>query len=86
MAGTSEGGKKAAAHQDMSEKGRQGGEALASDPQKKSAASQKAADTLKRENPEHFKESGSKGGKEGGKAGGSQSQNQGGRGREEENE
>lgn len=81
MAGTTEGGKKAAAHQDMSEKGRKGGEALAADPQKKSAAAQKAADTLKRENPEHFKEIGSKGGKEGGRIGGQHSHG-GGRGKE----
>lgn len=45
MAGTQEGGKKAAAHQDMSEKGRKGAEALNSNPEKKSEASRKAAET-----------------------------------------
>lgn len=45
MAGTSEGGKKAAAHQDMSEKGRKGAEALNADSEKKSAAAKKAAET-----------------------------------------
>ena len=98
MTGTSEGGKKAAAQQDMSEKGRKGAEALNADPQKKSAAAQKAADTLKRENPEHFREisreggEGEKGGKSSGSSGsgssgssGSQS-SQGGRGQTEEEE
>ena len=45
MAGTHEGGKKAAAHQDMSEKGRKGAEVLNSNPEKKSQASRKAAET-----------------------------------------
>lgn len=43
MAGTSQGGKKAAAHQDMSAKGRKGAQALNADPEKKSQASRKAA-------------------------------------------
>lgn len=43
MAGTSEGGRKAAAHQDMAAKGRKGAQALNSNPEKKSAASRKAA-------------------------------------------
>lgn len=43
MSGTSEGGKKAAAKQDMAAKGSKGGKALSADPAKKSEASRKAA-------------------------------------------
>ena len=48
MAGTSEGGKKAAetrGHDEMADMGRKGGESLASDTEKKSEASKKAAET-----------------------------------------
>lgn len=43
MTGTSQGGKKAATHQDMSTKGRKGAHALNADSEKKSQASRKAA-------------------------------------------
>lgn len=84
MAGTPEGGRKAAEHTDpqvKSERGRQGAEALNADPEKKSAAAQKAAETRKKENPDAFKEMGHEGGIKGGKAGGQQSH--GGKGSEE---
>jgi general stress protein YciG len=84
MVGTPEGGRKAAEKQDMAAKGSEGGKTLASDPQAKSAAAHKGADTLRSKNPEHFKEIGAKGGKESG-GGGRASGSQGGR-TEEENE
>lgn len=65
MAGTLEGGKKAAetrGHEGMGDMGRQGAETLNADQQKKSAAAQKAADTRKKEDPQAFQKMGEKGG------------------------
>ncbi len=62
MSGTSEGARKAAARQNMSEKGRKGALALNSDPKKKSAASQKAAQTRKMRDPYAFQKMGRAGG------------------------
>jgi hypothetical protein len=45
-----------------SDAGRLGAKALNSDPQKKSAAARKAAETRKKENPNVFREMGAKGG------------------------
>ena len=46
------------------EAGRKGAESLNADKEKKSAASQKAADTRKSKDPNAFREMGSKGGSE----------------------
>lgn len=43
-------------------KARKGAEALNADPEKKSAAAQKAAETRKQEDPDAFKKMGEKGG------------------------
>ncbi len=56
------------------ESGRKSAETLNPDPEKKSSAAQKTADTRKRENPEAFREMGEKGGKTGGSVSGSPSQ------------
>jgi hypothetical protein len=79
MAGTGEGGKKAAEHtpdEVKSERGRKGAEALNADQEKKSAASHKAAETRKKEDPEAFQKMGQKGG----------SHSQGGSGKQENDE